>query len=166
MKTNLSLSRFSLPRFLAVSTVALALPLSALAAGHNMDRNGRGDHDRGGFSMQHEQGMPGLRGIDLTAAQVTQLSAMRDEQKKLFTEKHQALRDQHDALHKLVMSDAYTPAAAAEIIAKIGTAQTEMAKLHAEQANKLYKLLTPEQRTKMQQNELLGNGPMGRGHKR
>ena len=149
MKTNLSLSRFSLPRFLAVSAVALALPLSALAAGHNMDRDGRGDHDRGGFSMHHEQGMPGLRGIDLTAAQVTQLRAMRDEQKKAF-----------------VMSDAYTPAAAAEIIAKIGTAQTEMAKLHAEQANKLYKLLTPEQRTKMQQNELLGNGPMGRGHKR
>ena len=161
MKTNLSFSRF-----LAVSAVALALPLSALAAGHNMDCDGYGDHDRGGFSMQHEQGMPGLRGIDLTAAQVTQLSAMRDEQKKLFTEKHQALRDQHDALHKLVMSDAYTPAAAAEIIAKIGTAQTEMAKLHAEQANKLYKLLTPEQRTKMQQNELLGNEPMGRGHKR
>ena len=158
MKTNLSLSRF-----LAVSAVALALPLSALAAGHNMDRGGRGDNDRGGFSMHHEQGM---RGIDLTAAQVTQLSAMRDEQKKLITEKHQALRDQHDALHKLVMSDAYTPAAANEIITKISAAQTEMTKLHAEQANKLYKLLTPEQRTKMQQNELLGNGPMGRGHKR
>jgi len=161
MKTNLSVSRF-----LAVSALALTLPLSAIAAGRNMDRDERGEHDRGGFSMHHEQGMPGLRGIDLTAAQVAQLSAMRDEQKKLFTENHQALRDQHDALHKLVMSDAYTPAAAAEIIAKIGAVQTEMAKLHAEQANKLYKLLTPEQRTKMQQNELLGNGPMGHGHKR
>jgi len=161
MKTNLSVSRF-----LAVSALALTLPLSAIAAGRNMDRDERGEHDRGSFSMHHEQGMPGLRGIDLTAAQVAQLSAMRDEQKKLFTENHQALRDQHDALHKLVMSDAYTPAAAAEIIAKIGAVQTEMAKLHAEQANKLYKLLTPEQRTKMQQNELLGNGPMGHGHKR
>ena len=161
MKTHIKLSRF-----LAVSALALAIPLSAVAAGHRMDRDGPGDHERGGSSMHHEQGMPGLRGIDLTAAQVTQLSAMRDEQKKQFAEKRQFMRDQHEALHKLVMSDAYTPAAAAEIITKIGAAQTEIAKLHAEQGNKLYKLLTPEQRTKMQQNELLGQGRMGHGHKR
>ena len=161
MKTDMSLSRF-----LAVGALALALPLSAIAAGNNMDRGGRGDHHRGGYSMQQGPAFASLRGIDLTGPQVTQLTAMRDEQKKLFTEKHLALREQHDALHKLVMSDAYTPAAAAEIINKIGSAQTEMAKLRAEQGNKIYKLLTPEQRTKMQQNELVGNGPMGRGHKR
>lgn len=156
MKTNLSISRF-----LAISSIALALPLSALAADRCTDRGARGDHDRPVMSMHHERGMmPDLRGIDLSAAQVSQLSAQRDEQKKVFQEKFQALREQHDALHKLVMSDAYTPAAAAEIIAKIGAAQTEMAKLHAEQGNKLYKLLTPEQRTKMQQNELMGFGPM------
>jgi len=156
MKTNLSFSRF-----LTISSIALALPLSALATDRCTDRGARDDHDRSAMSMHHERGMiPNLRGIDLSAAQVAQLSALRDEQKKLFSEKFQALHEQHDALHKLVMSDAYTPAAAAEIIAKIGAAQTEMAKLHAEQGNKLYKLLTPEQRTKMQQNELTGFGPM------
>ena len=159
-------SNFNISRFLAVSALALALPLSALANDHDSDRGGRGNHDRMEFSMHQRHGMPELRGIDLTAAQVAQLSTMRDEQKKLFAEKGQALRDQHDALHKLVMSDAYTPAAAAEIIGKIGAAQTEMAKLHAEQANKLYKLLTPEQRTKLQQNELTGHGFMGRMHGR
>jgi Spy/CpxP family protein refolding chaperone len=110
--------------------------------------------------------MPDLRGIDLSAAQVSQLSALRDEQRKLFADKGQAMRDQHDAMHKLVMSEAYTPAAAAEIIARIGAARSEMAKLHAEQGNKLYKILTPEQRTRLQQNELMGRGPMGHGHKR
>jgi len=156
MKTNLSISRI-----LAISSIALALPLSALAADRCTDRGARGDRDRPAMSMNHEHGMMSdLRGIDLSAAQVAQLSAQRDEQKKLFAEKSLALREQRDALHKLVMSDAYTPAAAAEIIAKIGAAQTEMAKLHAEQGNKLYKLLTPEQRTKMQQNELTGFGPM------
>ena len=161
MKTKTNLSRF-----LMVSALALALPMSAYAGSRGNDHDGRGDHDRGASQMHEGRGMPELRGIDLTAAQVAQLTTMRDEQRKLFTEKGQALRDQHDALHKLVMSDAYTPAAAAEIIAKIGTAQTEMAKLHAEQANKLYKLLTPEQRTKLQQNELTGHGGMGHGHMR
>lgn len=159
MKTNIS-------RFIAVSALVLTLPMSTLAFGRDNGHSDRGGDNRPGMEMRHSQGMANLRGIDLSAAQVTQLSALRDEQKKAFTDKGQAMRDQHDALHKLVMSDAYTPAAAAEIIAKIGAAQSEMAKLRAEQGNKLYKILTPEQRTKMQQNELMGRGAMGHGHKR
>ena len=159
MKTTIS-------RFVAISALALALPLSAFAYGQGGDMNGRGGHGRAGAEMHQGRGLPDLRGIDLNAAQVAQLSALRDEQKKTFGDKTPAMREQRDALHKLVMSDAYTPAAAAEIIAKITVAQSEMAKLHAEQANKLYKILTPEQRTRMQQNELMGRGAMGRGNKR
>jgi protein CpxP len=161
MKTNLRISRF-----LAISVLALALPMSAMARGHGNDRGSCGMDDRPGIEMQRGYGMSNLRGIDLSAAQVTQLTALRDEQRKLFSEKGQAMREQHDALRKLVMSDAYTPAAAAEIIARIGAAQTEMAKLRAEQGNKLYKLLTPEQRIKAQQNELTGSGSMGHGRMR
>lgn len=150
-------NRITISRFLAISTLALGITLSAPMTAF------AGGHDRGGMEMNHGRGMPDLRGIDLSAAQVVQLSSLRDEQKKIGREKGQALRDQHDALRKLVMSDAYTPAAAADLIARIGTAQSEMAKLHAEQGNKLYKLLTPEQRTKLQQNELMGHRPMGRG---
>lgn len=160
MTSNTPNRSHTLSRFLAVSALALALPFSAMAA----ERADRGDHDRPVAAMHHRQGMmPDLRGIDLSAAQVTQLSALRDEQRKQFAEKGPALREQHDALHKLVNSDAYTPAAAAEIIAKIGALQTEMAKQHAEQRHKIYQLLTPEQRTRMQQNEL--TGPGGMGHK-
>ena len=161
MKTNISISRF-----IAISSLALALPLSAFAIGQGNDRGGFSRHERPGVEMHQRQGMPDLRGIDLSAAQVSQLSALRDEQRKLFSDKGQAVREQHDALHKLVMSEAYTPAAAAEIIARIGATQSEMAKLHAEQGNKLYKILTPEQRTRLQQNELMGRGPMGHGHRR
>ncbi len=161
MKTNISISRF-----LAISTLALALPLSAFAVGQRGDMNGHSSHGRSGAEMHQRQGMPDLRGIDLSAAQVSQLSALRDEQRKAFAEKGPAMRVQRDALRKLVMSDAYTPAAAAEIIAKIGATQSEMAKLHAEQANALYKILTPEQRTRMLQNELTGGGSMGHKPKR
>lgn len=161
MKTNISISRF-----IAISALALALPMTAFAVGAGNDRGACGKPERPGIEMHQRQGMPDLRGIDLSAAQVSQLSTLRDEQRKLFSEKGLALREQHDALHKLVMSEAYTPAAAAEIIARIGAAQSEMAKFHAEQGNKLYKILTPEQRTRMQQNELTGRGPMGHGHRR
>ena len=152
MKTNIF-------RSIAVSALVLTLPMTAFAFGrdngHHADRGG---DNRPGIEMRHNQGMANLRGIDLSAAQLTQLSALRDEQKKVFADKGQAMRDQHDALHKLVMSDDYTPAAATEIIAKISVAQNEMARLRADQGNKLYKILTPEQRIRMQQNELMGHG--------
>ena len=160
MKTKINISRF-----LAVSTLALGISLAAPIAASAAPQE-HGGHDRPAMEMGHRNGMPDLRGIDLSAAQVAQLSSLRDEQRKLAGEKGQALREQHDALHKLVMSDAYTPAAAAEIIAKISSAQAEMARLHADQGNKLYKLLTPEQRTKLKQNELTGERPRGRGDKR
>ena len=159
MKTTIS-------RFVAISALVLALPLSAFAYGQGGDMNGRGGHGRAGAEMNQGHGLHNLRGIDLTSAQVGQLSALRDDQRKSFADKAPAMREQHDALRKLVMSDAYTPAAAAEIITKIGATQSEMAKFRAEQDNKLFKILTPEQRTRMQQNELTGGGAMGRGHKR
>jgi Spy/CpxP family protein refolding chaperone len=152
MKTKTNISRL-----LAVSAVALGISMSVPAFAGNHDQGGRGGADRAGMEMHHGRGMPDLRGIDLSAAQLAQLSSMRDEQRKQGREKGLALRDQRDALHKLVMSDAYTPAAAADLIAKIEGAQSEMAKLHAEQGNALYKLLTPEQRTRLQQNELIGH---------
>ena len=161
MKTNLNISRF-----LAISTLALALPMSALAKDDDNDRSSCRKQDRQSIEMHHGKGMPELRGIDLSAKQVTELTALRDEQRKSFNEKAQAMHEQRDALKKLVMSDAYTPAAATQIIAKISVAHAEMATLQAEQGNKLYKILTPEQRTKMQQNELMASGPMGHGHMR
>lgn len=160
MKTSMTISRF-----LAVSAIALAVPLSAMAYDRGSDRGDRGDK-RPVMEARHHRGMPDLRGIDLSADQVAQLSKLRDEQRKTFAEKGLALREQHIALKKLVMSDDYTSAAADEIIGKISVAQAEMAKMHAEQGNKLYKILTPEQRTKMQQNELFGRGSMGHGFMR
>lgn len=157
---------FNIPRYLAIGALALTLPVTALAFGRGDGHSGRDGGSRPGIEMHHGQGMPDLRGIDLSAAQVSELTALRDAQRKLFVEKGPAMHEQHEALRKLVMSDAYTPAAAAEIIAKIGAAQTEMAKLRAEQGNKLYKILTPEQRTRLQQNALMGGGSRGHGHMR
>ena len=146
-------------RFLAVSAIALALPLSAMAHEHG----GRGMHDRPAAERCQGAGMPGLRGIDLSAEQLSQLTALRDEQRQRFAENAKDLHEQRDALRKLSLSDAYTPAAAAEIGERIAAAEKEMAKLQAERTHRLFALLTPEQRTRLQQNELLGGGRMHHG---
>ena len=155
MTSNLTISRF-----LAISTLALALPMTALAKGNDSDRCAA--HNRQNVEIHHGHGMPELRGIDLTAAQVAKLTELRDAQHKTFADNAALLHEQHDALNKFVMSEAYTPEAAREIIAKIGAVQSEMARLHAEQSHKLYEILTAEQRTRLQQNELMS--PRMKGH--
>jgi len=159
MKTTTPVSRF-----IAISAIALGVSLAAPSAfAGGRDQGACGQNDRSAMEMHHRGGSADLRGIDLSAAQVAELGKLRDEEKKLMREKGQALRDQHDALRKLTMSDAYTPAAAADLVAKLSAAQSEMAKLQAEQGNKVYKLLTAEQRTKLQQNELTRGSSMGHG---
>ena len=153
-------SNLTIFRFLAISTLALALPMTALAKGNDSDRCAA--HNRQNVEIHHGHGMPELRGIDLTAAQVAKLTELRDAQRKTFADNAALLHEQHDALNKFVMSEAYTPEAAREIIAKIGAVQSEMARLHAEQSHKLYEILTPEQRTRLQQNELMS--PRMKGH--
>ena len=153
-------SNLTIFRFLAISTLALALPMTALAKGNDSDRCAA--HNRQNVEIHHGHGMPELRGIDLTAAQVAKLTELRDAQRKTFADNAALLHEQHDALNKFVMSEAYTPEAAREIIAKIGAVQSEMARLHAEQSHKLYEILTAEQRTRLQQNELMS--PRMKGH--
>ena len=153
-------SNQTISRFLAISTLALALPMTALAKGNDSDRCAA--HNRQNVEIHHGHGMPELRGIDLTAAQVAKLTELRDAQRKTFADNAALLHEQHDALNKFVMSEAYTPEAAREIIAKIGAVQSEMARLHAEQSHKLYEILTPEQRTRLQQNKLMS--PRMKGH--
>lgn len=156
----------TISRFVAISALALGICVATPVFAGAQNQCERGSRDRGAMEMHHRGGFGDLRGIDLSAEQVAQLGKLREEEKKQLREKGQSLRDQHDALRKLVMSEAYTPAASADLIAKITAAQSEMAKLHAEQGNKLYQLLTPEQRTKLQQNELTGHRPMERANKR
>ena len=151
MTSNLTISRF-----LAISALALALPMTSLAKGNDSDRCAA--HNRQSVEMHHGHGMPDLRGIDLTAGQIAKLTELRDAQRKTFADNAALLHEQHDALNRLVMSEAYTQEAAREIIAKIGAVQSEMARLHAEQSHQLYEILTPEQRTRLQQNELMASG--------
>ena len=158
-------TKTTISRFVAVSALALGISLAAPAIAGTQEQCGRGPHDRPPMAAHHGGMFGDLRGIDLSPEQIAQLGKLREDAKKQMREQGLALHDQHLALRKLVMSDAYTPAASAELIAKISAAQSDMAKLQAELGNKVYQLLTPEQRAKLAQNELTG-GRGGRGVKR
>ena len=153
----------TIPRFLAISMLALALPLSAFAAEGEDRPEGCPKHHTHRHEMQYDAGLNELHGFDLSAAQVAQLAKLREEQSKTLAENARHLHERQHALNDLVMSESYTPDAAREIIAQIGAVQSEMAKLRAEQSHKVYELLTPAQRAWMRQHGVMVPGMAGFG---
>lgn len=155
-------------RFLALSAVALSVPMTVLAAATDgatpdqsrpaasMDDWGgphhHGHHDRhGGREGFGGPGMMMLHGLDLTEAQRTQVKTLMDAQRQAFADKAKAMHDARVELAKLAMSDAYNARKAGDLATSLAQKESDLAKLMAEQGNKVYQILTPEQRTKLQQ---------------
>ena len=118
---------------LAATSLALALPASA--------------HSRGPGHDMH--GGPGMfRGLDLTAEQREQVSKIFKEQAPAFKERIQADRAAQAALRKAAID----PNADIRPLADAaGKAHAEVAVLRAETMRKVIPLLTPEQRSKLEQ---------------
>jgi Spy/CpxP family protein refolding chaperone len=117
---------------LAATSLALALPAQA----HSQHRG----HGEPGARM--------FRHLDLSAAQREQVSKIFQEQAPAFKERVQADRAAHDALRKAAVD----PAADIRPLADAaGKAHAEVAVLRAETMRKVIPLLTPEQRTKLEQ---------------
>jgi Spy/CpxP family protein refolding chaperone len=117
---------------LAAASLALALPAQA--------------HSRG--PGHGEPGARMFRHLDLTAAQREQVSKIFQEQAPAFKERVQADRAAHDALRKAAID----PGADIRPLADAaGKAHAEVAVLRAETMRKVIPLLTPEQRTKLEQ---------------
>jgi periplasmic protein CpxP/Spy len=133
-------------RFLAMSAIALSVPLSALAqqgpalfpAGHEA-------------RSAHEMTLHMLRGIDLTDAQRAQIKTIAESQREQIRSAMQNVHDQREALRVLALSDKYDAAAVAAKAEQLGRSEGEMARLVADGFQKVYTVLTPEQRQKIQQ---------------
>lgn len=160
-------------RFLSISALALALPLSALAQTPAASAPAagaapmqRGHHGHHGAGMQQGGHLFMLRGLDLSAAQQAQAKTLFEAQRPAFEEKSKAVREAHDALHLLVSSGKYTPEKAAELVKDITQKESAQLLFKAEQGNKLMQILTPEQRSKLQtrmQEKGAMRGPMHGG---
>ena len=124
--------------FLAATSVAFALPVQAA-------------NPSGAGATHHTQGEPGarmFRHLNLTAEQREQVSKIFQEQAPAFTERADADRAAHEALRK----GATDPNANLRQLADAaGKAHADVAVLRAETLRKVVPLLTPEQRSKLEQ---------------
>ncbi len=125
-------------RFLTISAIAFALPLSAQAHG--------GRH-------QGPDAGPGLRAIErleLTAEQRSEVRKIGDAQRDKMRANGDAVRDARRALADLQRADKYDAAAVAKQADVIGKATAERIRLQAEARQQLAAVLTPAQREKLQ----------------
>lgn len=145
-------------RFLAVSAVALALPLSAHAQEAASQPVAHCQADRPHGFRQHvpsheERRGPLflLHGLDLSAAQQSQIKALAEAQRAALETHRQSMQELHATLQTLALADKYDATAVAAKAEQLGHAAAEMARVRADGLQKVYALLTPEQRARFQQ---------------
>ena len=104
-----------------------------------------------GKMMMHHKGKPGMhemmmfKDMNLTDAQKQQI---RDIKKA----EHDKMQDNRRAMHDLIASDSFDKAKAQAQIDKMDTQRKEMMLSHMETQNKIYNILTPEQKKQFNAN--------------
>lgn len=136
--------RFSpyLAALAAVGTLALAVPSVQAHQGHGFGERGEMRGDGGGRLF---------RGLDLTQEQ-------RDQARKIFQEQAPAMRSSMEAAHKareelraMSLSPNFDSNRARELAEAAAQAQADAAVIRAESMSKVFALLTPDQRAKLEE---------------
>ncbi|WP_407732667.1 ATP-independent periplasmic protein-refolding chaperone Spy [Pseudocitrobacter faecalis] len=134
--------------------VASTLALGAANLAHAADTStAPAAQPDGKTMMHHHKGKPGPRhhemmmfqGLNLTDAQKQQI---RDIKKA----EHDKMQDNRRAMHDLIASDSFDKAKAQAQIDKMDTQRKEMMLSHMETQNKIYNILTPEQKKQFNAN--------------
>ena len=134
-----SLKRNHIAAFLLASSAALGLA----PASHAQDMPGHGMH-RGGPMMM-------LRGLDLTDAQRDQVFKIHHDQQPAVHEQMKQVRAAHETLMKLAAADNFDQAQARQAADAQAKALSTLALLRAQTAHQVRGILTPEQRTRLDQ---------------
>lgn len=151
--TNISQS--SITRYLAVATLALAIPLTVVAnsaspseaggGGHCSGMDGRGPMGKRGG----ERGPHYLRGLNLTEAQRDKVFEVMHAQAPLLREKAKTHQAAEEALRQLTAAPDYSEAKARALADGLGKSVAEMALLRAKADRQIFDLLTSEQRKQL-----------------
>lgn len=136
MKPNRSV----LAAILAASTLAFALPAAQAHMG------GPGAHHG---DMRGE--MRGFRGLDLTEAQREQVRGIFKEQAPALRERMNIVRNAHQELRAASLQPNFDSARVRELADNAARAMADAAVLRAEAMSKVVALLTPEQRSKLEE---------------
>ena len=152
-------------KFLLASSCALGLaPLAANEAFAQpaFGPMGEGMHRRGG-EMMH-----GMRELNLTEQQRDQIFKIHHEQAPAMREQMKQVQRARDDLRQIAMADKFDETKARQAADAQAKAMANMAVMRAQSMNRVRQVLTPEQRSKMDQlrqhrMEPGGMGPRGRG---
>jgi Spy/CpxP family protein refolding chaperone len=118
-----------------------------------------GHHGGGGADGEMRRG---LRALDLTEAQRDQIFKIRHDQAPAFRDQMKKVRASHEELQKLALADKFDQTAVRRAADSQAKAMSELAVMRAQTTNRVRAVLTPEQRTKLDQmREQHRHGPRG-----
>lgn len=141
--------------------MAIALPLalgSASVLAFGGDHNGGGHHGgyhggKGGCGMQ--DGRKAFRELDLTDTQKQQMKEMRQANREAmkgnFAEKHADMQANHQKMQSLLLAADFDESAVRELAQQMSEQQVERRVAMMKQRHEMLNILTPEQKTKLQQ---------------
>jgi len=119
-------------------------------------------HGDGARHGGHGGEMRALRSLDLTEAQRDQIFKIHHDQAPACRDQMKKVRSSSDELKKLAAADKVDPAALRRAADAQGKAVSDLAVMRVQTANRVRAVLTPEQRTKLdQQREQHRHGPRG-----
>lgn len=167
-----TISQGSIRRFLVAASIALAIPLTAMAV-----PGARGAHHGcGGFAMHGGPGMggemmpPHLRALNLTEPQRDKVFEIMHSQAPAMRDKAKAWRKAEDELRALTASPDYSDAKARSLADAAAKAMAEMTLARAKAERQVFEVLTPEQRKQLAEMKPSdeprrggGDGPRGMG---
>lgn len=141
----MNVSRLNIQKMIAVTAMAMAIPMSAYAGHH--EEGGKKQHSE--MSHHHKHGGMGfLKQLDLTEAQQAQvkeiMSKQRSEMKAAMSER----RAHRDEMKSIVEQDTFDSAKAEQLIAKQQEKERAAKLGMLRTQHEIYKVLTPEQREK------------------
>lgn len=131
----------------------VGLPMLAQAAGAGEHCHGPARHGfwPGPESGVHGDGIPPLpflRDLNLSEGQRDQIFKVFHEQAPVLREKTKEIRKSHEELRALTFSAQYDEGKVKALAERSARASAEIAEIRAANLNKVYQLLTPEQRKK------------------
>ncbi|MGU3412303.1 ATP-independent periplasmic protein-refolding chaperone Spy [Enterobacteriaceae bacterium C34A] len=133
--------------------LASTLALGATGLAHAVETTVTGTTDAA--PMMHHKGKPGMhhdmmfKGLNLTDAQKQQI---RDIMKEQRGKMQRPSLDERRAMHSLIASDTFDKAKAEVMVSKMEAQHKEMAVSRMETQNKIYNILTPEQKKQFNAN--------------
>lgn len=147
MKTKIFATLLIVVPFLAhaQAPVTLDQPCMAKMGDHHANPGAPARHHGAG----HEPMPPFLHGLNLSEAQQDKVFELMHQQAPLLRNKGKASHKAMDELRQLALTEQYDEPRAKTLARTAAETQSEMALLRVQNDQKIYALLTPEQRKKL-----------------